>query len=57
MTSALKGANGGKDAASVTASVASGQYGPVLAALAEELQRCAVRAGSLESDVRLSLTS
>ncbi len=53
----IKGANGGQDAASLTAAVASGQHGPVLAALAEEVQRCSVRAGNLESDVRITLTS
>jgi hypothetical protein len=43
--------------AQVTANVAAGQYGPVLAAVAEEVQRAAVRAEVVERDTRLALAA
>ncbi|KAJ9514638.1 hypothetical protein QJQ45_028336 [Haematococcus lacustris] len=57
LMSAIKDASSGLDAAQVTANVAAGQYGPVLAALAEELQRTSVRSEVVERDVRVALAS
>ncbi len=57
LSASIKAAMGGSDAASVTAAVARGEYGPVLAAVAEELQRNSVRLGNMESDMRISMTT
>jgi hypothetical protein len=59
LMSSIKTASGAEvsGAAALTQAVATGQYGPVLGALAEEIQRAGVRSHNLEQDVRLSLTA